>query len=232
MRIILFYVLTILPTISWAQQEVIRIRGSILEIGILIDDGLDISKYTNIDGSPYINPEFIPAKINDIEKTQFIRFNVVDNSVEVQTKVDKIGILNLKNDCKIELLDGSNKRYRTAWYDNEGKRTRSFFEVIIDGEGYSLYRQERKKYLEEQEAEAFKDKLPRRFVDQAPLFFVTDFNTDSSDLLELSKKKKKFIAIFGKKGKTLEKYIKQERLDYKEKDDLVRIMNFVFSENK
>ncbi|TMM57442.1 hypothetical protein FEE95_13230 [Maribacter algarum] len=228
MKFGLFYFLSILPFISLAQQEVLEVRGSVIEIGILVD-GLNDSKYANADGSPYLNSEFIPAKVNDIKKTQFIRYNVVDQIFEVQIKTNKVVMLDLKNDFSIQLLDGSDKKYRTAMYSIDGKRIKSFFEVVKKSENFILYKQERKKYLKAQKAEGYQDKLPERFVDEAPTFYISNFKSDSPTLLELPNKKKKFVAFFEQQRKAVEKFMKQEKLGIKEPNDLVRIMDFVFS---
>ncbi len=214
-----------------AQQEVLEVRGSVIEFGILVD-GLDDSKYDKADGSPYLGSEFIPAKINDIKKTQFIRFNIVDQIVEVQIKTNKVVMLDLKNDFNIQLLDGSNKQYKTAMYTIDGKRIKSFFEVIKKDENYILYKQERKKYLKAQKAEGYQDKLPERFVDQDPTFFISSFKSDSPTLLELPKKKKRLASFFEKDAKAVEKFMKQEKFDIKEPNDLVRLMDFVFSKTQ
>lgn len=230
MKSTLFFLFSFLPLLSLAQQHM-QVGGGLTGSSLFVED-LDTSKYEAIDGSPYINTEFVNAKINDVEKTQFIRFNVFDNIIEVQMETEKTVMLNLENDYDIQLLDGSNKQYRTAFYLKDGMKTKSFFEVINDSEKYSLYKLERKLLQEEQKAEAFKERQLPKFIEDNPLFFITDSNSDSPVLLELPRKKKKFITQFDKKGKALEKYMKQEKLNFKEKDDLIQLMDFVFAEKK
>ncbi|MFK7811300.1 MAG: hypothetical protein AB8B59_02330 [Maribacter sp.] len=228
MKATLLFLISFLPLLSGAQQHM-EITGGLNGTRLYVEN-VDNSKYDAIDGSPYLSEEFVTAKINDVEKTQFIRFNVFDNIIEVQMEDKKTVMLNLENEIDIKLLDGSKKQYRTASYLKDGTKSKSFFEVINDGDNYSLYKQERKLYQEEQEAEAFKEKQRAKFVARSPIFFVTDFNSDSPILLEVPKKKKKFITLFGKKGKEVEKYMKQKKLNFKEKDDLVQIMDFISSD--
>lgn len=230
MKSVFIFLICFLPLLSLAQQHM-EITGGLSGSRLYVEV-IDNSKYETIDGSPYINGQFVTAKISDVEKTQFIRFNVFDNIIEVQMEGEKTVMLNLENDIDIQLLDGSNKKYRTAYYLKDGKKTKSFFEIINDSEKYSLYKRERKLYQEEQEAEAFKERQPPKFIDDNPLFFVADFNSDSPVLLELPRKKKKFVALFAENGKSVENFMKQEKLNFKEKDGLIKILDFVHSENK
>lgn len=227
----LFSLLLLLPILLKAQQPGIEVRGNLIETRLLLN-GLDPSKYNTVEGTPYINAEFISSKINDIEETQFVRFNIADNIIEIKTNDEKIAILDMENDCSIQLLDGSGKQYISAFYNNEGIKTKSFFEVVKETEKYTLYKQERKKYKEKQEAEGYKDPVPPKFVDQVPMFFISGLNSDSSDLVRLPKKKKKFVELITSNEKSLDKYIKQEKLNFKKKNDIIKIMDFVSSDNK
>ena len=38
--------------------------------------------YNEVIGSPYLYEDFLPAKVNNIPNTHFIRFNVFDNNIE------------------------------------------------------------------------------------------------------------------------------------------------------
>ena len=216
--------------LSKAQQPGVEVRGNVIETRLHLN-GIDPSKYNTVEGTPYINPEFISAKINDIEETQFIRFNIADNNIEVKTDGGKIALLNMEKDCIIQLLDGTERLYAAAFYYHEEVKTKSFFEVVKESENYSLYKKERKKYKEKEEAEGYKDPKPPKFVDQVPLFFYRGHNSNATHLVRLPKKKKKFIDLLTSDGKSLEKYIKQEKLNFKKKNDIIKIMDFVSSKN-
>ena len=67
------------------------------------DQPLDVAAYhvdlanrglADVEGSPYLYADFLPARINDIKETKFVRFNAADNAIEV--KVDKKQALTLQ----------------------------------------------------------------------------------------------------------------------------------------
>ena len=83
--------------------------------------------YSTAEGSRYLNEEFLPAKINGIEKTQLLRFNVPDNAVEVKNSKNEIMALTLKKGYTIKIMDGLFKVYETHQYLNkDGKKQTSF----------------------------------------------------------------------------------------------------------
>lgn len=189
-------------------------------------------KNRDTNGSPYSTTEFIPAKLDYLDKTQFIRFNVADDIVELKSKEGKYLMLDLRKNFSIELLDGSDISFFIGAYRTEGAVGRSFFELIIETESYSLFKKERKKYIEKEKVEAFKEAKPAKFSAVADLFYISDFKSNSKNLLELPRKKKKFIAFFDKQESDLAKFMKQEKLDFKKQEDLIHIINFVFFEKK
>lgn len=228
MKLILFLCLVLhIYTVSAQTTEV---TGGKLEIAVFTPN-FDSSD-GNAEGSPYTKEEFIPAKLDYLDKTQFIRFNVVDDIIELRSKAGTSLMLDLRKDFKIELLDGSDASYLVGEYAKEGVANRSFFEIVLQTESFSIFKKERKKYIKKEKAEAFKEAKPAQFIDVADLFYITDFKSNSKVLLEFPKKKKKFIAFFEKKGKAVEKFMKQENLDFKKQDDLIEIMNFVFSNSQ
>ncbi len=42
------------------------------------------TEYDKAEGSRYLNATFVPARINGLTETQFIRFNVVENTIELK----------------------------------------------------------------------------------------------------------------------------------------------------
>ncbi len=223
-----FFCLLFCAPLFIIAQEVLEIKGNILEIGIFTD--IKNSKYKEIAGTPYENIDFIPARINEIKKAQFIRINIVDQIVEVKTKHDKVIMLDLKYDFKIQLLDGSNKIYHTATFIDSGSRVKSFFEVIKQTERYTLYKQERKKYFRAQKEGSYQKKLPARFEDQEPVYFISDYKKASKSVIIIPKKRKKFMSFFGKSGQQINEYMKRNKLSRKDAGDLIQIFDFFFLE--
>ncbi len=218
-----FAFLLIFPLFS-LSQEVLEIKGNIVEFGIFTEVQSD--DISNIDGTPYLNNEFAPAKINNLKKTQFIRYNSLNHIFEVKTSQDKTIMLDLEYDYKIKLLDGSNKVYHSAWYYAAGSKIKSFFEVLKETPEYVLYRQEQKKYVKAQEESSYQKKLPARIVNKEPRYFISNFKNKSSTIIELPKKRKAFLNIFEKYKHKVDLYLNKNKLNYKKEAELMAFIDF------
>lgn len=219
--------------------KAITISSQILEIS---DKSLDVAIFTvnlmnsNYDssvGSPYINNDFLPAKINNGKVTQFVRFNCTDDQIEVKKGKTKVLLLDLVKNQKVTLTDGSDKIYHIYKYkDKKGKSKVTYLELINDNINYRLYKKERKKFVPKQNAEGYKEATLDEYVPLSAIYFITDFRSKSDQLLEIPDKKKKILSFFKDKRKELERFSKDEKLRFDNSDDLIKIIDFYFSETK
>ncbi len=228
MRFLFFLILTI---------KVVTLSSQILEIS---DKSLDAAIFTvnlmnrNYDsaiGSPYIKDEFVPAKINNGSVTQFVRFNCVDDEVEVKQGMTKVLLLDLAKNQKISLSDGSEKIYHIYKYKDKNKKAKvTFLELIKEDKQYRLYKKVRKKFIPKQNAEGYREATQAEFVRLNTIHFITDFQSKTDKLLAIPTKKKKFFSFFGKKKGELERFTKDEKLDYLKSEDLEEIIAFYFKQ--
>lgn len=92
-------------------------------------------KYNAVEGSPYLNEEFLPVKIVNVHNTRLVRLNAVDNTIEIKTDGNEVGTLNQSEKYIISFLDGSEKKYEIHLYTNEyGTIKTTFFEVVHSDE--------------------------------------------------------------------------------------------------
>jgi hypothetical protein len=187
--------------------------------------------YSLVDGSPYLNPNFAPAKINEIKETQFVRFNVVENTIEIQLPGNKIIAIDFtKNPYTIVLNDGSDKHYEThCFVDTKGNLEYTFLELVHRNEKYSLFLKERIKFIEKKEGVArYVDAVNAKFLKIDAVFYVTDLVNRSDTLQPLSRKKKNFSEPFMKQSKEIEKFRKQEDLDMTTARDWIAVLDYYF----
>jgi len=214
-----------------SAQSTVIVKDNTIDVGLFVP-GVNENKYDNVAGSPYLNKDFIPAKVNDIKKTQFVRFNPVDHDVEVKTTK---GILRIDITKKytISLLDGSHKIYETSSYvDEDGVTINTFFERVDGIDSQQLYKRERKKFVQGKKVEGYSDAKPASFKPLSDIYFITNYKTEQENLLEIPRKKKKFYAFFGNSAKIVTQFIKKEKLDFSKEADLVKIFNYYFSTQK
>lgn len=188
--------------------------------------------YNEVIGTPYLNEDFVSARVNEIPITHFIRFNVFDNSIEYKGQDDLIYAMSKSYEYVIELLNGSNKVYETHFYMDDKKGiNNTFFEKIHDDENFGLYLKETIEYTPVKMAKtSFERNRPAKFTKFKGSYYFQNLNTESKELLKLSKREKLFLKQFDTHANALKKFIKKEGLNISEENHLIRILEFYFAQ--
>lgn len=191
------------------------------------------TKYDSPEGSPYLNEEFVPAKINNIAETQLVRFDATLGKVEVMITRDKVVALDNSKPYTISLIDGSNKVYKTFKYKDEyGNEKTSFFELLDSSLSYKLYLKENKRFYKKVKAQGYAEEEPAHFKKIKSEFYVTDFKNQSERLLFIPQKLKPFTEFFQDDSKSIKAFIKDNKLKINDANDLVKIFKFYFEQQK
>ncbi len=187
------------------------------------------SIYKAVEGSPYLDEAFKPARINDIKETQLVRFDAVKDQVELMSRGNSVMILDDTAPYLIRMLDGSDDSYRTKSYiDDGGDVKTSFFKVIHERDDFDLYLKESKKYYEEVKPQAYQDGRPAQFRLEPGIFYVNDFPGGKEVLIEVPGRLNKFLGLFPEASKEMKEFIKKQKLDLDQGQDLVEIFEHYF----
>ncbi|WP_190810726.1 hypothetical protein [Flagellimonas sp. S3867] len=197
--------------------------------GVYYDPVLYLKQYESEEGSPYLNVDFKPAKINDSKKTYLVRINAHKGSAEVWVGENKIIELSNESANRIRLTHGIRKQYESAKYKNpKGALGYSFFQVLSKNNKYDLYIKERIKYFKKQKAEAYQAAKPSRFEKVKPHFYVRIGKDEKKPLLYIPQGIKRFVQTFSKSNqKSVKSFIKEENINLQTKDDLIRVFDFI-----
>ncbi|RKN81070.1 hypothetical protein [Ulvibacterium marinum] len=187
-------------------------------------------EYDNSEGSRYLFEDFTPAKINDSQKTHLVRFDVVENTIEIQKSETKIISLPKDQEYTIELLNGSNKIYRTLSYnDKKGDLKITFFEEIKKTHHYTLYSKEQIFYVPPKETKVhYEESKYGKFIEGRTKYYFVEHSPESSRLIEIPKKKKTLINLFGKYSSPMAQFIKKEKIKIEEEEDAFKILDHYF----
>lgn len=188
------------------------------------------TEYSSLEGSPYLNDNFTPAKINNITETKLVRFDAFQDRVEIMVDDDRVVILPENSKYTISLLDGSKKIYETINLSNDkGNPKYSFFELIANKEHYRLYLKEKTAFYKAVKAQGYQQATPPMFKKQNSTFYITDFLGSSDRLVEIPKKGKKFLKLFPDQSKSIKKFVNDNKLNIDNADDLLKIFEFYFN---
>jgi len=197
--------------------------------GVYYTPSLYMQKYDVQEGSPYVDVAFTPARINGRKSTNMVRFNAYEGTVEVLMADNKVIMLTDRKSFEIQLLDGSEKHYITTKYkDLKGNTKTSFLQKLHEGNGYTLFVKERKKYFKKTKAEGYAAAKPARFEKAASRFFLK-LHKDDGLPFYLPSGKKKFLALFdSEQTAKIKAFLKQEKIDLDSQEGMLRVLNMVY----
>lgn len=237
MKVVVYYkvsmilTLCIYSTMMYGQANItVRQNGANTEL--YFNRAVMAPTYDEVIGSPYLYDEFVPAKVNELEMTYFIRFNVFDNSIEFKGDDGKIYSMTKSTDYSIKLMDGSKKVYETHEFkDGKNEVGNTYFEKIYTDSNFVLYLKERIEYTPVKLAKnSFETNKPAKFKKTKGDYYLQILKSDSSILLELPKREKHLLKLFNEEATAIKGLIKKEGLDIEKEKDLIRILQFYFEQ--
>ncbi len=204
-----------------AQQSNIQL-DEVQSRMLVINDGNSKAK-TN--GSPYVNENFTPIRITQFkDKIYSARYNAFINEMEVTLENAKVIALNPNSDYVVTFTT-TNKVYKAVNYvdDNEVSK-KGFLVLLSENEKCSLFKEERIKFYEKTVATTSYDKeiaAKYKRVDDNYYIKLGDKTTF------LPQRKKDFLKLFPNEEKKLSTYMKKNKLNPKNEDELISVIKYL-----
>lgn len=163
---------------------------------------------SDIDGSPFLNDEFINGNIYTELKQQFVdvplRFNIYNDQVEFKTGENKIQAI-----ATPEIVDKIEFGEYTMFYlpFTNVKKVRKGFFILIEPGKASLFYKPQVAYKNATQPGAYQDAEPAKFIRQADIYYIkvepgeAKLVSTKKDLVNLFPDRNKEIAAFIKKNK-------------------------------
>ncbi len=220
---LLLYVSVFMMFIGFCQKQQPN-NPTLQELAFLVD--VNASKYANAIGSKYLFDEFKLAKIEGFQGSHLIRFDAVDNIIELKKEADEIRQLSKKKQYKIEFLDGSGTYETKSFTNSSGKIEYSFFEKRYECSKFLVYKKERIKFEPAKPAKSsYEQEVPAEFVNQANAYYLLKLSENNPHLVEIPRKKKALLAFFGNKSKEMAAFLKKQKLKPNSEEDIIKIIH-------
>ncbi len=173
-------------------------------------------KYTDIEGSPYLNPEwsvgFAKAKVNNkIHELKRVRYNIYKDELEY----DVAGSYFRLSDQITEFSCGDGT-FRNGFANIESLTDRNFYQIVYDGNTKLLKRIVARVATEKLYGSASETK---RFLKDEALFVQK-----KGILTRLKKDKKAILELLADKQTALEAFVKEQKLKLNKEEDIVKIL--------
>ncbi|MET2983735.1 hypothetical protein [Aureibaculum conchae] len=176
----------------------------------------------DVKGNVYINAEFSPAKLSNNKTIYSANYNAYQDQIVINANGKKFTVAKSFDNTVTFLND--NKVYKAYNYEEHGKNKTGFFVVLTLGKELSLLNKERIKFYEEKEAHSGYDSyIPPTFKRESDELFL-GFKDYSAK--KVPNKKKHIFKLFKDKGKEVEKFAKDNKLNPKKENDLIKLVMY------
>lgn len=185
----------------------------------------DKSTLTEIDveGSPYLNDEFVNGSIYTVQKVQFeevpLRYNIFNDELEFKTPTNEILALATPDIVEKVVIGDTILSYLP--YLNSNKIKKGFFVVIKEGKT-SLFAKPDVMYKNATPPGAYKDPEPAKYIKKSDEYYISA----GSEPAQIIKNKKDIIAAFPDNREKIENYISKNKIKTNSPEMLKEVVEY------
>lgn len=176
------------------------------------------------EGSPYFDNTFKRATISESGNVFNVRYNAFLDEMEIVDGEEKKFINKKYQKHLITFLD--TKECYKVLLETETDKENSFgyFVLLADNPYLSLYRKDQKKYVPSRN---MRRSDTAEFQNVSTRFYVETNKSGKAILLPRSNRK--FLKLFSDKRATIKSYLKREKLNVANEQDLIQLINYINS---
>ncbi len=193
---------------------------------IRINDVNKTVDLSTIKGSPYENEKFQLGKasnlLNDKPTAYYLRYNIYNDIIELKASLNEQDIRGLIKSLNIYVII-SNREYHFEIYSDDNKSTKKgYFILLSKGKNSSLYLKKIVTFIDKKPAkDSFHKDIPASFKESEKYYIKKQ-----RVLVPLSTNKKELLNQLSDQGNELKSYIKSEKINLKDEQDLIKLFNY------
>lgn len=177
----------------------------------------------NIQGSPYLNSDFINGIIFTSSKFQYIdvplRYNIFNDELEFKTAENEIQAI--ASPEIIERVEFGNYKLVYTSYSHLDKRDQGFLQLLINGNA-SLYVKSEVIFQEPTEAAAYKEPGPAKYINKSDSYYIKVGN----EIPQKVRGKKEIIELFQKHENEIAHFIKENKIKLRNSESLKELVKY------
>jgi len=205
-----------------AQQISLGEISRLAKFNKLIDEvnnGTQKIKYSEIEGIPYSNINFVRAKVGESTTWVPIRYNSFLDTVEILVNTDVFEIPRAEAPPRFT-FEKTNEKLVVVHSQDEYA---GYFFEIADGKNRILKKIITKFYDASPAPNSLIPGTPARFETQKPLYFIKT----ESGLIKIPKTNKDMLVYFPEKKNELNSFLKTTKIKLNHEPDLVKLAEFL-----
>ncbi|NER14302.1 hypothetical protein GWK08_12690 [Leptobacterium flavescens] len=179
---------------------------------------------TRFIGTAYMEEDFKPGNIyfnNEDKGAYMLRYNIFSEEFETLEADGSNSIVLKTSEVKVN-MDGKN--YIFKYYLNNDRKEFGYFQVIKEYGTITLLRKYRKLVQEGKRAiTSFDVTRPNRLVDREDYFIMINDN----EIFQIKESNNKLSRAFKSRGVNLKPYLKENELNVRNEEDLLKALSYV-----
>jgi len=180
-------------------------------------------KISEIEGSPYLNDEFIAGSVFTTSKTEYVdvplRYNIYNDQIEFLAGEDNIQALAVPEIVENIEIGDHNLEYLP--YINVKKIRRGFF-ILLEKGNASLYARPQVTFQEAKKAGAYQNAQPAKFLKRPDEYYIRI----GSDAARFVQKKKDLTDIFNDHKKQVDNFMRENRISPNKPEELKKLVQY------
>lgn len=177
----------------------------------------------NIDGSPYLNDDFITGTVYTTSKLQYVdvplRYNIFNDDIEFKTNNNQV--MAMATPEIIERVTFGEYQLVYIPFVSQKKIKRGFLKVVMEG-NISLYARPQILYTKPEEPGAYKEAKPAKFLKKPDSYYLRNGKNEAIKV----DKKKEVIEFFPAHNNEIATFIKKNKIKTNKESELKRIVEY------
>ena len=219
-RTFIFSLFILFTGLLYAQDKDIRFLDDFRfhEQAVNPDAGV-INSYKDIEGSPYLFPDFRTTDIYTKDGKHYrgkIRYDMYMDEMEFQINKQTFWVSSKENIAKI-VLDGKTFLY----LKNEGAKKGGYFELLVDGRCRLLVKYQ-VNFKKAEEAKPYQEPSPAHFEPKTNLYYLSK----KGEPLFLIKNKKSLLKYLNDKNQDIPSFMRKNHISPSREGDLKKLISY------
>ncbi|WP_167606581.1 hypothetical protein [Maribellus sediminis] len=177
----------------------------------------------DIEGSPYLNPEFIKGDVYTSSKVKFVeiplRYNIYNDEMQFQSPDGKVAAIAAPE--IIEKVTFGDYTMEYIPFISAKKIRRGFFKLVVKGNA-TLYARPNIEYRQPVPPGAYKEPEPARFLEKTDSYYIR-IGMDAAQKIE---SKSDLENVFPDHAKEVANFIKKNKVNQRKEDKLKALVEY------
>ena len=178
-----------------------------------------------ITGTPYVNKMFADVNVAQLDLIAKMRYNVYEDEFEFITPKNDTLILDKKETfANLEFIDTGTKYFLTNYTNEDNRIVLGYLIDLYQKGNFGLFKKNNILIQEEKVAKTtLEANMPAKYYNASSTYFLKN----DKNFIKFPESKKQLLKIFPNKKEMIEKFLKDNKIDFDITEEKIKIIDFL-----